>query len=39
MKKVSVLVISLLLFTAGCSLFEKEKEADTANVPKDNRTA
>lgn len=39
MKKVSVLVISLLLFTAGCSLFEKEKKADTANVPKDNRTA
>lgn len=39
MKKVSVLVISLLLFTAGCSLFEKEKEADTANVQKDNRTA
>ncbi len=39
MKKVSVLVISLLLFTVGCSLFEKEKKADTANVPKDNRTA
>lgn len=39
MKNVSVLVISLLLFTAGCNMFEKEKEADTANIPKDNRTA
>lgn len=39
MKKLNVLVIMLLIFTAGCSLFEKEKKTDTANIQKDNRTA
>lgn len=39
MKKTGILVIMLLIFTAGCHLFEKEKEADITNIQKDNRTA
>ena len=39
MKRLSVLLISLIFFTAGCSLFEKEKKEDTADTKQDNRTA
>ena len=39
MKRLSILLISLIFFTAGCSLFEKEKKEDTADTKQDNRTA
>ncbi len=39
MKKFSILAILLLFFTTGCIFFEKEKNAESIDAKKDNRTA
>lgn len=39
MKKFSVLLIFILLFSAGCNFFKKEETAENNNIQEDNRTA